>query len=520
MILHQAYRHMLLPLLLPLLAACSSFPSLPERTHSHALPLEQATETRLGRKITPLTEAHPELAGIIPLADGHHAFAVRMQLAEVAERSLDIQYYMWKDDLTGILLFDAVREAAERGVRVRILLDDNHALTIDPLLLALDGHPSIEVRLFNPFRLRSARALSFLMELPRLNHRMHNKSFTADNQITIIGGRNIGDEYFAAADGLLFADLDVMAIGPVVQQVSEDFDRYWHSAASYPASSMIANTHNYTLQELALQARRSLTIPKALNYTKALHQHPYITELFQDKLTFEWAYTQMVSDDPAKANGLAVPETTVPFQLREIIGMPHRQLDLVSPYFVPTRSGVQSLTAMSRNGIRVRVLTNSLAATDITIVHSGYARYRRDLLRDGVILYETPAMPGNNKEEKKQRKAGPFGSSGSSLHAKTFAVDGTKVFIGSFNFDPRSTHLNTELGFVIESPTLAQQIHTTFDEEIPLNAYQVVLDEQGRLLWLERQNGQTHYYRNEPGSSFWQRLGTQAASWLPIEWLL
>lgn len=513
---------LLLLVLSALLGGCSALPPLDGRSESHALPPHEAQHTRLGQKLSPLTHQHPKRSGIIPLADGHQAFAVRMQLAEVAEQTLDIQYYLWKKDLTGTLLLEALREAAERGVRVRLLLDDNHALGLDPVLHALNQHPQIQIRLFNPFVVRSSRTMGFITDFPRANRRMHNKAFTVDNQVTIIGGRNIGDEYFAAADGLLFADLDVLAIGPVVQAVSADFDRYWMSDSSYPAELMLATTHEYELRDLVQEAVAALRQPEATDYATALHLTPYITDLLQDKITFTWAPTRMISDDPAKGLGLAEPEALIATQLEEITGGAEHSLDLVSPYFVPTASGVAALSELASRGVRIRILTNSLEATDVAWVHVGYAKRRKALLRAGITLFETRRLqpkPDSGKE-KRERSTGPFGSSGSSLHAKTFAVDGKRVFVGSFNFDPRSTDLNTELGFVMESPYLAEHIASAFEHNIPNNAYQVKLDEQGRLYWLEWHDGKLIHHRSEPGTGFWRRLGIRAASWLPIEWLL
>jgi putative cardiolipin synthase len=443
-----------------LLAACSSLPSLQGRTESTAL--TDTRDTRLGQVLEPLTAAHPGQSAIYPLQNARDAFAARAHLAQVAERSLDVQYYIWHKDMTGTLLLDALRAAADRGVRVRLLLDDNNTSGLDPVLAALDAHPNIEVRLFNPFVPRSPRVLGYLTDFHRANRRMHNKSYTADNQVTIIGGRNVGDEYFGATSGVLFSDLDVMAAGPVVRAVSDDFDLYWKSLSSYPVSLLLPPGEAKALDDLAAERQAAPQQQALAEYTGALRESPFVRQLTQARLPLEWAVTRMVSDDPAKGLGRAAPDSLVREKLRAIIGEPVSSVSLVSPYFVPSEAGVEIFSDMAISGVDVEILTNSLEATDVVAVHAGYAKRRGVLLEAGVKLYELRRLaPGLAKERE------PFGmgsSSASSLHAKTFAVDQARVFVGSFNFDPRSAHLNTEMGFVIDSPALAQQVHDAFAE--------------------------------------------------------
>jgi len=454
------------------------------------------------------------------LANARDAFAARALLAKAAERSLDVQYYIWHKDLTGSLLFEALRKAADRGVRIRLLLDDNNTSGLDTALAGLDSHPNIEVRLFNPFVIRWSRAIGYVTDFFRLNRRMHNKSFTADNQATIVGGRNIGDEYFGAADDVLFADLDVLAVGPVVDEVSQDFDRYWASGSAYPVDRLLSPATPASLTELASTASLVERDPAALAYVKALRNSPLIRELIEGRLALEWAVSRMVSDDPAKALGLTAADELLPWKLRKIIGEPTADVALVSPYFVPTAAGVDAFSALARKEVKIRVLTNSLEATDVAVaaVHAGYAKRRKPLLEAGITLYESRREASRSERNK---SAGLTGSSASSLHAKTFAVDHARVFVGSFNFDPRSAKLNTELGFVIESSALAQQIDATFESRIPANAYEVRLSETGQLSWIEhRAEGALVNHDTEPGTTYWQRTGVWLISLLPIEWLL
>jgi cardiolipin synthase C len=496
---------------------CASLPSLDNRIVSAALHPAEAWTTRLGRAISPAVEAHPGKSGILPLPNAVDAFAVRMLLAGVAERTLDVQYYIWQKDLTGIMLFEALHIAADRGVRVRLLLDDNNTSGLDAILAALNAHPLIEVRLFNPFVIRNLRIVGYLTDFARLNRRMHNKSFTADNQATIIGGRNIGDEYFGAAQGVLFSDLDVLAVGPVVEDVSADFDRYWASESSYAAEAILPPATTALLDELAAAASSAEGCPAAKAYVTALRNASFLSDLLAGTLALEWAETRMVSDDPAKGLGRGEPEAMLPDQLGEIIGVPVSELELVSPYFVPTASGVRAFVGLAERGVSVRVLTNALEATDVVPVHAGYAKRRKELLAGGITLYELRRLSPNLRQN---RGAALFGSSGSSLHAKTFSVDKTRIFVGSFNFDPRSTDLNTELGFVIESPALAQEIKAAFETSVPLFAYEVRLDDNDRIYWLEQWEGETIRHDVEPGAGLWKRFGVWFISLLPIEWLL
>lgn len=502
-----------------LLSACSSLPSLSGRSESHAL--TDTADTRLGRAVAAQVAAHPGKSGIHPLYDSHAAFAARALLAQTAERSLDVQYYIWHEDTAGTLLFEALHAAAERGVRVRLLLDDNNTAGLDQTLSALDAHRNIEVRLFNPFVMRSPRWLGYISDFSRLNRRMHNKSFTADNQVTIVGGRNVGDEYFGANDGMLFVDLDVLAIGPVVQEVSEDFDRYWASHSSYPLATLVPPADAETLARRAAAAAQAGQESMATTYLASVRESPFMRELAARRLPLEWATARVISDDPAKGLGQAAPEAQLPEKLRQIIGEPAGSLELVSPYFVPTASGARALAAVSHRGVRIRVLTNSLEATDVKVVHAGYAKRRKELLEAGVTLYELRRQsPPARKRKPLRDGSARFSSSASSLHAKTFSVDSSRIFVGSFNFDPRSAHLNTEMGISIDSPLLARRISAIFDSSVRANSYQVQLSESGELYWIEQHNGMQIRHDTEPGTGFWQRLGIRFMSLLPIEWLL
>ncbi|MCB1624182.1 MAG: phospholipase D family protein, partial [Pseudomonadales bacterium] len=366
------------------------------------------------------------------------------------------------------------------------------------------------------FMQRRWRVLNFLTDFRRLNRRMHNKSFTADNQATIIGGRNVGDEYFDAGQGVSFVDLDVLAVGPVVNDVSTDFDRYWASDSSHLAARVLKPVSQTAIAEVAAAASRVENDPAAVAYRQAIANSQYVQQVLARQLPFEWATVQMVSDNPAKGLGRARDDELLWTRLRQILKAPTLELELVSAYFVPGKQGVEYFSALAQQGIKVTILTNSLAATDVAAVHAGYAKRRKPMLEAGVAIFEmTPEFsPAPTKGQ------GPLGSSGASLHAKTFSIDRSRVFVGSFNFDPRSERLNTELGFVIDSPTMAQAIADAFAVVIPERAYRVRLNDAGALQWVVQRNGQDNVYDQEPRTGFWRRAFVAVLSVLPIEWLL
>ena len=500
-----------------LITGCASLPSQEGRVATSAL--VDTAATRLGRAVAPGAAANPGKTGIHAMPVPHDAFAARILLADAADKSLDAQYFLWHGDQVGNLLFEALWRAAERGVRVRLLIDDVNTAGLDPTIAALDAHPNIEVRLYNPFVLRHARGLNFIGEFTRLNHRMHNKSFTADNQVSVVGGRNIANEYFGVGLGVGFADLDVIAVGPAAREVSKEFDLYWNSPSAYPADRFVGGPGPDAAAGLQARFTATHADPQSMAYVAAVREAPLVRELLEGKLGLEWTSAQLVNDDPvktldttARTDGLLFPA------LVRVIGQPQKTLDLVSPYFVPRSEGVAALEKMARSGVKVRLLTNSLAATDESAVHSGYAKHRQALLQAGVQIFELKPTAAKNSRD---HKAIFGGSSSSALHAKTFAVDNSRIFVGSFNFDQRSARLNTEMGLVIGSPSLAQQLGAAFDTTVPKLAYQVRLAPDGQNLeWIERTESGENRYDTEPDTSWFLRTKVNVLSVLPIDWLL
>ena len=498
-----------------LLAGCASLPSLEGRVATTAF--TDTSQTFLGRNIGAEAAAHPGKTGVHAIPEPHDAFAARVVLASVAEKSIDAQYYIWNGDQVGYLMLESLWRAAERGVRVRLLLDDANTKGLDATIAVLDAHPNIEVRLYNPMVERNARLLNFVGDFSRVNHRMHNKSFTVDNQVMIVGGRNIGNEYFGAGTGVTFTDLDVMAAGEAVREVSREFDLYWNSASAYPAQSFVGVPGPTGATDLEARLAATRADPDSLAYLDAVRATPLLRNLVDHTVSIEWTTVRVVYDDPAKTLEEERGEILLFTQLMQSFGGVERSLDLVSPYFIPGEGGTAGLVALAKRGVKVRILTNSLASSEASAVHAGYAKRREDLLRAGIELYELKPVagaPGGN-----EKVPGP--SVGTGLHAKTYAVDRAKIFVGSFNFDQRSAHINTEMGLVIDSTTLARRLAEAFETAIPGRSWQVRLAKEGRSLeWVDRTAAGETVYATEPETSWWRRFRAEFMSVMPIEWLL
>ena len=504
------------------LAGCAfRLPPLPER---------QASSFLAGDADSPLVAAavvpggDPADSGLTLLRDPTQALASRVLLARSAQRSLDVQVYIFHPDVSGRLLMQELWRAAERGVRVRLLIDDNGSEGMDPWMQALAAHPKIEVRLFNPFAQRGFKAAGYLTEFSRLNRRMHNKSFTADAIATIVGGRNIGDVYYGVDDTLLFADLDLLASGPVARDTAANFDAFWNSASSWPVSALLPPADEAALRPLA----RSLADPRddapVAQLLAELQRLPALAAPQTALAPAHRARAQLLSDTPAKLDAdpsAAVPGSRMLEPLTAWLGTAERRLDLVSPYFVPGEAGVKSLIDLARRGVKVRIVTNSLAATDVMAVHAGYARHRRALLLAGIELYELkPDAADRSRAARLPWRMRLAGFSAASLHGKTFLVDGRRLFVGSFNLDQRSALLNTEMGLIVDSATITGELAQAIDRDLAAGTWQVVLGSDGRPEWVETGPEGRRMLTGEPGASFARRVGAKLLSWLPIEGLL
>ena len=491
-------------------------PQLAGRSMSRAI--EASPETLLGRLALEDAARQDFDSGVIPLLDGPGAFAARIALIRTAEVSLDVQYYIWNRDATGLILLDELRRAAGRGVRIRLLLDDNGIGGLDGELAAIDALPQVEVRLFNPFILRRIKLLGFAFDFVRLNRRMHNKSLTADGAVSILGGRNIGDIYFGFAKGVQFVDADVLVAGQIAVEIGADFDRYWHSGSSHPIASLVAAPSAGGLERLAVDAGLAAATAGARLHVEHLQGSDLINRIAAGELTFEWTGMALVSDDPAKGLGRAAQKDHLFPQLMALLATPLRSVDLVSAYFIPGRQFSKQLERLAKHGVRVRILTNSQAATDVLVVHSAYVRYRPRLLRAGVELYELKHDFAVEDEAAPRRLPG---SSRASLHSKTLAIDEERIFIGSFNFDPRSLLLNTEMGLLIDSPAIAGALASAFVDRFAPASYAPVCDGRRVVGWEETgADGTLIRHRIEPGTNPASRMLLRFLGLLPIEWLL
>lgn len=500
-------------------SGCAVLPQDNLKTPSYAL--EQTNDTMVGKAIAPLLAEHPDESGFFLLSYGMDALAARIKLIDAAQRSLDLQYYIWHDDLTGRALQNRLLFAADRGVRVRLLLDDLDTTGKDETLFALNAHPNIEIRLYNPFKRRSLRALDFIESPFRLNHRMHNKALIVDNQAVVMGGRNIGDEYFSASEGVAFGDLDVLAVGPVARDASAIFDKFWNSQW---VLSLAAYDSGDESDELRLAKFRNVSngyLVEAENstYSDALRQTRFLQYGNGKEISFAWSRWVLVSDDPGKVErGDISMDTHLAPRLKEAFELAKNDLIIVSPYFVPGDDVTKFLTQKVTAGARVRILTNSLSSNDVSLVHAGYINYRKALLRGGVELYEF-----KNKLKDEKAKAKPIGrwkgSSGASLHAKSFVFDDTYLFVGSFNLDPRSISLNTEMGVYFRAPEYAEPISRAFDEKILTVAYKVRLQDD-ELVWETIQDGELLHFDKEPDTGWWRRFTTGFLSWFVPEGML
>jgi cardiolipin synthase C len=489
-------------------------PSQTDRIYTTALPPKP--DCSLLKKIGDIGNHRPTNSGIHILDDGAEAFAARRGLLRLAETSIDAQYYMWNADLTGNLLLQEVLAAAERGVRVRLLLDDNTTAGTDDILLAVNSHANIEVRLFNPFMLRKPRTPNYLFDLRRVNRRMHNKSLTVDGVASIVGGRNIGDEYFNAHADFEFADMDVLAVGAVVPQIAKSFDAYWNSKSAFPLDQVLRVSGKTTLEHLQQGFQELAGSENALRYIQHVSTTPLVASGGQ--VDFEWVPVELVVDDPAKGQG-DIPKRKLLFSsLEKKLGSVERSVDVATAYFVPGRIGSVYLSRAARTGKTVRVLTNSLASNDVIPVHAGYARYRKRLLRHGVGLHELRRAREDRPVRRSGKKKLPrYGASNSSLHAKMFVLDECRVFIGSLNFDPRSLYLNCEMGLMIDSAKLGSHVARQMDRLIKGQTYLPFLESGNRLSWRDTDGT---VYKHEPGSTARQRVMAWVISWLPVEWLL
>jgi len=497
------------------MAGCASINFDYPRVESRAL--ADTAETQLGRQIVPYVATKPEnQSGFYPLNNGIEALASRLLMAARAEKSIDVQYYLIKSDIVGRTFVYSLLQAADRGVRIRLLVDDMFTSGYDVGLAALDSHPNFEIRIFNPFHRGSAgKFKSAVSGFGRINRRMHNKSFTVDNQITLIGGRNIADEYFGAHEDAKFGDLDVAAVGPIVREVSDMFDTYWNHETALPVGAFVKELEDpdAALTELQASLAEAPHEAERSKYADAVRSR-ILGFVESDKDVFEWAPYQLVVDSPdkgIKARARTGEIELIMTPLIESIRSAEKEVVLISPYFVPLKEGINGLSKLQARGVNVTVITNSLAANNQFMVHGGYAPSRKPLLTAGVKIYEVrpdAEVSGTEFVNASGAKA--------TLHTKSFIVDRSHVFIGSFNFDPRSANLNTELGVIIHDPDLAELYSEKIDNDLRSQTYEVFLNEKGKVRWRSFEDGEEVIYDKEPSTTWGQRFSAGFVRMLPI----
>ncbi len=482
------------------------------RVFEHALP--PATEGPIAIAVAAIGLREGETSYRLTQSNSD-ALALQIRSAQLARVSLDLKYYMWLNDTSGRLLASELLRAADRGVRVRLLVDDTYVRTLDSSLAALDSHPNLELRYYNPYRTRGSKVgnvFEFVFSGFRLNHRMHNKAWITDGLLAIVGGRNVGDEYYGLHEEFDFHDLGVLLGGHAVRGASADFDRYWNSPIVIPLAEIPKTGDGPTLAQAqqALEQDRAAAMATP-EFAPVLAAEDLVVEMRTRQSRLVSDRSRVINDPPDKWQRRTDHFIGVAADLRAVVDTAQDEVILVSPYFIPGRDGMQWLRGLRERGVRVRVLTNSLNATDVAAVHGGYARYRHRLLRAGVELHEL-------KRTSRAPRESPFrGSSRASLHTKAAIVDGRVAFVGSFNLDPRSTWINTEMGALIDDARFAELVRANIERSLTADhSYRLSL-ENDRLGWTAQHNGEPRRQYREPTSSWSRRIVAFLARVLPVE---
>jgi cardiolipin synthase C len=522
-----------LVLIIALVGGCASLPPGADFPKTESVAFEHPEQTRLGRRFEAPVRAHAGNSGfrLVPL--GVDGFLTRVQMINAAERTLDLQYFIFQADDTGKLLTEALLRAADRGVRVRVLIDDAEASDVDAQIAALDAHPNIEIRLFNPFFNRShakfLRGMEFAFNASRLDYRMHNKLFVADNAIALVGGRNIGDEYFQVNPDWQFGDYDVFAAGPIVKRLSATFDDYWRSDLSIPVQALAdgkspqdaLNAYRKSLDEHWQKIEADGT-----DYMTRIASGEPLVGMLSGRVPLVWAHAEVVCDSPEKR--LVEKGAMVGRLMHRPVAIAaaavKSELLIVSPYFIPGDEGMKLFKDLRARNVHIRVLTNSLESTSELgplMAYAGYMQYRVPLLKAGVELYEVRPVLGSPKGSGGKPESEYHGRF--ALHGKVFVFDRERLFIGSMNFDQRSMRLNTEIGLIIDSPVLARQTAARFESITrPSNSYVLVLRPDGadgspHLIWHTELDGKSIDYDRAPARNAWQRMEVNFFSTLPLD---
>ena len=493
-------------ILIILVSACStSITPQVDRKASYAL--NNVSQTRFARAYQRQINQHKGKSGFVLLGTGIEAFAARTALFRRAEKSIDVQYYEVKDDVTGYLFYQALRQAANRGVRVRILLDDYNLATQTAKLAAIDRHPNIEVRVFNPYSRQSPRVLQVLFQLGKITRRMHNKSVIIDNKLMILGSRNIGNEYSEAQSKRVYSGMEVLAVGPIAKKVSASFDQFWNFEKTIKVSHLS--------KPAPPQPDRFKKSPLINHFFSFFRKSPLVAQINSNRVSFQWAHAVLIKDEPSKIFKKVQrhQETLKVPAFEAIVQNTVNEIFIITPYFIPGERGLKYFQRLINRGVKVSVLTNSYESTDMKIVNAHYNRYRKKLLRMGVKLYEFKAANRNINLLQRARKL--FNSPvKAALHAKIISFDRSKLYIGSMNMDPRSLYENTEIGVMIASPSMTGNVTKWLDKNLAQLAYRLEL-QGNEIIWNDRKEGRI--FRSEPDTIMSQRLWMSLMRILPVE---
>jgi putative cardiolipin synthase len=526
-------RWLVLAALLGVLAitgGCAGLPPGHDYPKSESIALENPQATPLGKQFADAGRAHPGQSAFRLVPAGFEGYLLRAQMIDAATRTIDLQYYIFHADESGKLLIDSILRAADRGVRVRMMIDDVDNYGEDAQIEALDAHPNIEVRLFNPLSYRGSsdllRYLNLVVNAPRLNFRMHNKQLLIDNSIVLVGGRNVGDEYFQRDPNGQQGDFETFAGGPIVQELSRSFDQFWKSTYSIPAEALFS--HRSSPESLAklrqdLREHRQEKREDGSDFVTRVATGEPLRGMLGGRLPLTWANARVVVDDPEKRRTPADKrhQHVEDHPLGQAFNGAQSEIRIISAYFVPGDDGLKILERARERGVQVRVMTNSLAANNEPVAHSGYIKYRKRVLQAGIDLYEARARPGSPGGTSQPVWLSSYGNY--SLHTKLYVIDASRLFVSSMNYDQRSLHINTELGLMIESPQLAGQAWRFFDELASAdNAYHVTLEPRDasdgkRVVWRTEEDKQLVELDKEPAKSDWQRFKVHLFSLLPID---
>ncbi|HEY0747848.1 MAG TPA: phospholipase D family protein [Steroidobacteraceae bacterium] len=516
-----------------LLDACAGMPPGADFPKQPSVAFAHPEETTLGRQFAAAAQRHPGSSAFHIINAGADGFRIRAEMIDAAQRTLDLQYYIFRGDETGRLLTDHLERASERGVRIRVLIDDGDTIAGDQQILRLLKHPSVELRIFNPASYRGhslvLRRLEFVLKKRRLDYRMHNKLLVMDNAAALVGGRNIGNQYFQIDPESQFADDDVFAAGPIVPELSKSFDEFWNSNLAIPAQALERHTRepidavSGTKKDGSGETPAHEGKPGPIDYAALVATGEPFNSIISGKLPSYWAPAKLVYDSPDKKDVVkgAVGGRLIVPQVEDAMRSVNTEMLIITPYLVPSQDEMKSLVELRERQARVRILTNSLESATEVSAQSGYEKYRVPMLESGIELYEIRSRLGNTRGSGQSRKVSRYGNY--ALHAKVYEFDRHRVFFGSMNLDQRSQHINTEIGLIIDSPDLAQQTAHRFEDLVkPENCYWVSLipasaGGKPHLVWRTVENGHPVEYTKEPGRSAWKRFKAKLLSFLPLE---